>query len=86
MVEELIVKGLVSGGIGAGGGCLAAYVYIKSKLRELQNEIDAIKEARERENKEIEDVGKKLDKLLEYMPILRTLERRLSISVAPEEK
>lgn len=92
MHEELIAKAILSGGIGAGGGGLAAYFYLKWKWSELEHQIDALKkkhndemqalkEERDRDNKEIEEINKKLDKVLEYMTIFRTLERKIRISV-----
>lgn len=81
MVEMDIVQWLVSGGLSTVGGGLAAYFYTKWQLSKLQQEIDQMREERHREMEELKDVGEKLDKLLEYMPILRTLEKSLHIKL-----
>lgn len=92
MIEEVFLKAILSGGIGAGGGILAAFFYLKWKWSELENKIESLRkkhdeelknlqEERERDYKEIEEINKKLDKLLEYMTIFRTLERKIRISV-----
>ena len=77
MVEGEIVGALLNGGLSACSGILAAYLYLRGKLALLENEIKSVKRAREEEAKETEEINKKLDKLLEYMPILRLLEKKL---------
>lgn len=77
MVEGEIVGALLNGGLGACSGVLAAYFYLRGKLALLENEIKSVKQAREDEGKELDALNKKIDKLLEYMPILRLVERNL---------
>ena len=81
MVEELLLKAFINGGIGVGGGILAAYVYIRMKFHELQSKMDAMEKEREKTNEEIKDISKKIDTVLEYMSALRAIEKLLSAGI-----
>lgn len=79
MVEELIIKSLISGGVGAAGGALTAFFYLRERLTRVETEIKQIKKDREEENAEIKEMNGKLDKVLEYMSFFRMLESKLRI-------
>lgn len=97
-MEELILKSLIGGGTcGAAGGAVVAWLYLKFKMDLLAKDLGSLNEQhdkdiarltedRKEETREIEEVNRKLDKVLEYLPVLRMLEKKLSIGGLYEHK
>ena len=88
MIEELLVKVLVSAGGGAVSACLLLYFVMDKKISVLETELEQLKTEIKRiekshllDTREMEEVNKKLDRLLEFMPVFRLLEKRLRLDV-----